>query len=619
MKAQTTIGYYQKNGVITELKSDSNQYYDSEIKKWFKAEIVPLEEIQTATDNSWHINANTKNHPDILNHLFKNQSIFVTTNKTNMPYALLMYTQVEDPKMSRTGTLLKKKENDYKPVIYTHQNQEYLIELKGAGCPLGGFPGVHFRVQSGTATGYHLRITGGLAQTGAIEEYENLITALPKKQKHEKTQVFPLAYKPFVIEQNEVALNMAILIRLSPSTIRYSFSKNSAFDNLFEKNEKRILKTLGRELACLLDGESPQIHQNINPNNLLFLNSDTFILTDYEECPKIQSYLCNLDILNTIIPPRFWNLKQNSFEVFLNTFSNTNPQFKEEIENNKIKNLESFNKIIMRKLSDVIIKKRIRYPEKNRSLKNNLHFIKTFMPKSYYQIPIENWITEKLIPELNLKLKINQFYLSFQKKYNFETLKECWNDTCENAIIQSEFNATLLAINKSIKLIWNASKNYHLSWINQYVSYDRLLSIYTNVPEEPSLLKAQFNQLTIIQTEIQKYEKLKSFDIPTHCLSYNWEEKRIAQFGHFISLAFPFIPFLMVYFENELNLLESCNLKNESFTQEEQFLIKQSLTEINEKLSLLKKAPEIFQKRLLENEKSFINFATLSYMKGLKK
>ena len=213
------IAYYRNNKKIEPLYSESAEYFDQEIRKTYIAKHIPLELISDPEDAPWILSNESNYISGELKLLLNKNTLFITSETEKSPYYIFMYVQKDDPKMSRTGILVKKKGDFFEPIIVTINNEEYLVDVKGCGCPEGGYPGVHFRVQAGTANGYHLRVTGGLSSEGAKTEIDNLILSQSGRENNEEfIQIRPLGYKTFFIEKERSSKKMALALRLVPST-----------------------------------------------------------------------------------------------------------------------------------------------------------------------------------------------------------------------------------------------------------------------------------------------------------------------------------------------------------------------------------------------------------------
>ncbi|RAP38198.1 hypothetical protein DID80_02945 [Candidatus Marinamargulisbacteria bacterium SCGC AAA071-K20] len=615
-----TIGYYRNKGKIEAQYSESSQFYDEDKKKTYTATFVPLELIQDTTSDEWSFSESPSSNSTDLKDLLNKKTLFISSETEKSPYYVFMYVQNDAPSMSRGGVLVKKVAEKFIPLTETIENNEYLVEIKGCGCPEGGFPNVHFRVQAGTATGYHLRITGGLSQDGAEAEIENLKLSQTGRKEHKSfIQVRPLAYKTFIIDKENSSQDMAQVIRLVPSTFRYSFSQNEAIDNLLPKSDEIYMSNLGRETALLLSSDELQVHNNINPNNLLYVSDETYVLTDYEECPPVNQYHCNLDIPNTFIPPSLWAYSENAQGAFISSFENINVRFKTLISKKRIMRLQYLNDVFLRDIIYVdTYKTRLKKAKKNESLKDNLHFIKSFMPKNYFEGDVDKWIKTRFISDLEIKKQLNEFYITFTREHGFENTKSCWNQTQTDKLLKESFEKEIKSIEKGIRQLWAASTDYSPEWINNYVSYDRLITLYYDVPDTHSELKNQYRQIKSILREAKAYFENKSFQICRGCLSFDWKKRRDAQFGHFISLVFPFAPFLLVYFYNEREMLLNVLKKQQHLSKKENEILEASIKNVREKFILLKTKPEYFYNLLIKGESEFIKAVQLPYMSGIK-
>ena len=139
MTNSNLIGFYRKNKKIELLTSKSTHFFDSSMQVYSQAVIVPVN--CYISDHQWKYSTYYEQIDGVLKQALDRNIIFITeTEQHNSEFYVLMYPLLDQKSMSRTGYLLYKKNDVYFPFIYSIDNNDYIVEIKGCGSPVGRFP-----------------------------------------------------------------------------------------------------------------------------------------------------------------------------------------------------------------------------------------------------------------------------------------------------------------------------------------------------------------------------------------------------------------------------------------------------------------------------------------------
>jgi hypothetical protein len=617
--SKKTIGYYRKEGKVEVISSESSELCCKKDGGCSMAVFIPLK--IKDSDNIAEYNF-TKEFDDLsgeIKTLFSENKSLVTTTVESSPYFLLMYIPKDNPNMTKSGILVKKDGAEFVPMTVEINNEKFLIEISGCGCSDGGYLDVDVKIKSESKIGYNLNIIGGLSKEDAKSEIENLTIAQIGRKDHQSfDQVKPLGYMTFNLDIDNVSIEMGQSLKLVPSSIRYSYTENKEIDALQNHDDMVYMQNLGREVGYLMSGSDLLVHSNINPSNLVYVADATYVLTDYLNCTPVSQFKCDLDVANTFVPPSLWEYSDSSQQSFITAMADVNETFLTLITKKRIKRLQYLSDVLIRDLIDVSkFKKRLKNSNCNDSMMSNLNFMKSFLPKEFYGGSSESWINNSLNAILYIKREINDYYISFTRENSFQALKECWDQTHENKVLQKEFESKITTIEKDIRVKWVSANSYESDWINNYVSYDRLDTLYYDVPESISDLKNQYRLIKSISREARVYSEDNKIQLSRSSLSHDWRKRRESLFGNFASLAYPFAPFLLVYFHNERELLLNVQKKPQFLTDEERNVLELSIKAVREKLSILKTNPVYFYDLLMKSEAALIDDIQLPYTSGV--
>ena len=180
-KAQHLLGYYRDNDLkISPVFSDTREFLDiSTTYQNYEAIIMPI--IFKSIESDWGIVPLDYALDPILKYIFDHQLHFIThhsfTNESEImgtKLAVLMHAPSKVNEMCRTGVLIKYVDDAWKPVTILYDQMEFIVECKGVGSGIGGFPALHSRLQAGSGN-YHCRVTGGMSFSSMEKEFSSLI------------------------------------------------------------------------------------------------------------------------------------------------------------------------------------------------------------------------------------------------------------------------------------------------------------------------------------------------------------------------------------------------------------------------------------------------------------
>ena len=529
------LGYYRDNGVMQSLLSDTSVFFDESIKVEYQASIVPVSVINS--ENKWILSTFVSGISDDLKSLLSSGNVFITNPDAESGYAVLCYAPVNEPEMSRGGILLKKKGSHYEPVLAHVNGVDYLVDLKGCGSPIGGFPTAHYRVQSGCPSGYHVRVTGALNLDEASDEFSLLTTlSMCQTEKVLADRVLPLGYLPTKDGQ-------ALLMRLVPSSFRLSYMNHPELDALKPFSLSYFSQNAGRETAFLLSQNPPIKHHNVSSQNLVFISKSHYTLTDFSEAGPVYNPHDNLDVPFAFYPYFFSRRKvdPNAYKFFLKGFGQ------------KADSIETLNhEIISDKIAPVVVRHRLDSFFNTSALEHNLNLVRSFMPASYFSGDLKHWARDEFLPLLAHKERLLLYYELILERHGFDILGQLWKQTCPDLELQAHFEKEIqLRVPNIRKAVISASK------LGAYCTQDTLETRFNAVPAHPGELYEAMQWIRDIEGGVDTFLESGEIDIPKTYTSPIWMDHWMALQGCATSYLFPFMPFLLVHFFNEKRFIES--------------------------------------------------------------
>lgn len=608
--ATTLIGFYRKDNRILSLYSDTPTFFDTTLNDTIIPTIVPLSLLNTTS--RWTFVSEHLTLPTHLQNVLHSQSIFMTTTKESSDYYILMYIPQKTPTMSRGGILLQKTETGYNPVIVLKHDIPYIIDIKGSGSPVGGFPDAHFRVQAGSLTGFHLRVTGGLAPEGARKEYQNLLNIEKTAEKLSMPQhINALGIHQFDYQFSTSLHPFAQLLRLTPSSIRFSFKGNPVLDDLNSDDESIGIYAAGVEASKLLHHTPPLLHRNCSWNNLVYIGPNDYALTDYEEADHAHIAHCNLELINAFYPLYFNNkyYQDTYFSIYKKGLLHEKSPLKSLINHHNPTSIAELNKVVMSHIiHPYIFEKRQTTLIDTTFITDTLSYMKSFLPQSYYTTDLLTWADTKLRNYLNIKKALLTYYNSIRNDHGFSTLLALWETTHTNARLQSEFETHINRIEPHIRKLIAHAKYYTQKEVGQYKSEFHLITLFYTVPQREEWLDHYLVSIDHVLTGLDSFIQTQTLVLPSTFVTDNIEERREHLFDNIISFVCPYIPFLMVHFDNEKNLLTSIRKTNNTEK------VNRSLEQIEERLAYCANQPGTIHHHIRTNSKYLEELFILDYM-----
>lgn len=612
------LGFYRKNGKIETLYSENQYFFDSNLKAKCKAVIAPLGIHKS--EYSWVLSNDSSFVHGSLQDILKENKFFITQKKVSTPFSVLMYPKADDLSMSRGGILLEKINNEIRPVIVDIKGVEYITEIKGCGCPLSGFPKLHIRQQSRSYNKGHLRLTGGLDAESAVDEFVNIESLREIRERSvDGLQYRGLGYVLFNYYLQEDSLKMGQVLRLSPSSIRFSFTDNPEIDNLKSNDLKTFILNAGKEVSIFLECDEPVIHQNMSWNNMVFIDKETYIFTDYEEASPVSKGNCSLDFFDHIYPHCFLIEKYRDlyFEDFINGLKSFKGKVKAVIDIAKPNSIRELNRIVFEDcLSLPVFRKRMKNSMDYSFLDENIELVKSFMPDSYVKKNINIWVSEDLLPKMSRELKICVYYEDFSSRFGYDNLTSCLKSENNDPRLQRMFNYVLSNINPLFnKAHADYSKNYTIKDLGSYLDCRNFETyIWVDPVDEVEILE-RIKKLRKIVNDIKTFIKKKNFDKLDGFVTDLLSERKSVMFENAVTMIYPFIIFVNVYFENERMILNGVNKYKDSIGKHEYRLCKESLKELDKKVLILKEDPGHYHSILCKSSEEFKAYLKLPYMK----
>lgn len=587
------IGLYRKNGKITPLMGNSPHFQDMGIKReWYTAALIPLEIVQSA--NQWFLTSDKEYLPENLKPLIENQQFFCTSDKEKSPYYALMYIPKADTvdefqvAMARMGALMKKTDTGFEPLTLTVDGHEYVIEAKGVGSPVGGFPHTHFRNQAGTNNS-HLRVTGGMGLSGGEREFMNLCAMKAVEDEIPNgEQMRALGLMPFAIETNDQRIELALLLRLAPSTLRFSFYNNDAMADLLGDSQSQFMEDAGKESSKYFSLPSPAVHRNNSWNNMVYVSKGRYVLTDFEELTTLATGHCNLDLMESLYPPYlhthpFRHMWTPQFINGLKSGIGTAAKWSQSTPDS---DLCLYNAYMMEKLAPNVIKTRLGMAMNTDFIDENVSAIQYFSHPDYFKMPTLDWVKNYGIPSV---------------KAQHDILKD---------LIQQ--NATLSEQNNAVEAHKNTA-----DWPHEFGDYITSQTI-------DNLLLGEFKfsyevhererMAVDILSDMNQALEAGKISIDTHYLTEHQRLRINIKFYDFGLLAYPFLGVISVYCNTEKRLLEGA-LKSQEWDKKTRELLEKSLEKCENLYKLLKTDPESIKEAFANGNRTVHDLIALPYQR----
>ncbi|MEC8677304.1 MAG: hypothetical protein VXX85_00450, partial [Candidatus Margulisiibacteriota bacterium] len=457
------------------------------------------------TDSDWLSLSNLYDIPAHLNQILTSGQLFMTTGSDSIQsseFAVLMHVQESNQDMARGGVLLQRASNEFgwEPVLVNFRQQSFLIELKGVGSPIGGYRSYHERTQAGT-TKTHTRLTGGLLRDSMENEFKNLMS-VQSSYDFSLPGILPLACIGFDYMADGIQLELGMLMRLTRSNIRYSYDTFGSFS--VNRTPKALYTSFSNQNKHLLS--IGLRHQNLTANNLVYYDSETYVVTDYEELTSIYQSPTSLDF-SSDSEPLF--LKIFPYRTFYGHLYNTKSSahfFDDALAMNEVKS---------------------GFKSSHGILKDYYHSTKNFLLPDYFDLSTCDWVDTRLKPSLKLQKEI-------LTKWLLNSNKKSFNEFFKPYVSQLGVSERAFSLNS-----------------HEQFSYRAKLSMFFIFPiEVPDfIIKKRIKHIEMVLRQIDVY--LRHVDQPIKCsyLTPYLHTSKMIDYWDLPLLMFPFLQWVSHWYD----------------------------------------------------------------------
>jgi hypothetical protein len=598
---------------------------DHTLRREVEAVIVPLDVIPA--EDPWEY-SHAVNHVDPqLKSILESGSIFITnpdqlSHQNNSPnygrYFVLMHVPVDQPTMCRGGLLLRQTEGDLEPVHATIDGMDYAVEIKGCGSPVGGFPDDHFRLQAGSVSGFHIRVTGGQSLAGAEKEFLQLLRHNQTQERHGYSpELRILGVQGFSLMRGDFELELGQVLRLTPSNIRLSFYGNPAIDTLQSMDEILGAETMGRELALFTQHSHPCIHRNMSWNNLVYVGPHNYVITDFEELDDAYLGHSNLELIECIYPFYFNSeryRKPEFLRAFINGLCAIEGTHQDIITSVSLNSFDELNTLLLKQIYYLpMFRARVEHGMSAQLFDDLISYLHFFMPESYFKKESTPWTEDHFLPLMTIKQALLDLYIEWADTHSFETLHQCWDGHAPEGI-QRQFEDAIEDIEPGIRTLIAAAKTYTDTEVGSYTSEYRFVTLFYEVPDTAEELQFRIHAVDQAINQAESFLESQLLPIPEEFITDTVLDRREIIFSSAAAYIYPFLPHLMVFFHNEYQLLKGVIGHETELTDEEFERARASLNWITEKQTLLQSQPEHFHAKLREGKQCFLDFIRPPYL-----
>ena len=449
-----------------------------------------------------------------------------------------------------------------------------------------------------------------------FREFEEMDKTRQNYPEHNQFLTAGMIHFPLQVKAGE--LNMGQLIRLIPSTVRLSFKENPVFDALNTDRDDIFYHTASKEVSLFLNSEVPRLHFNINKNNMAYVSENNYILTDQEEVDPCDTFYCTLDMQTMIYPAYFLDDLPDVKPHVLSGLSELDTNTK-----NIVKNAQDAMEANQAVIRDIIalpaFKQRISKTYDNIGIEDNLDYIKSQMPESYFETPLLEWAKDIMSPAIKKRKELVDFYNAFISEHGLETALECWNKKHHNETLQNSFTNTIQNIDPQLYAKWTfRATATDAEDFGKYVSLQTFESLFAEVPleDDKEPLKKRVSSLEKMAATCKKIEGTNTLpSIPSKLLNpLDWfNKKEILRFTT-EGYIYCYTPFLAVFLHNEKQLLEGALHHKEKLSESEINLASESLELCLQKLKELEESPEKIHDLVRQGKDAVIGYYKLPYI-----
>ena len=570
------IGFYRENNAIQGIYSKKNTFYDDSLEARHKAVIVPLHCYQN--DRAWTVSSYYSCLDLSTKSLLDRNIVWVTSGTESSPFYALMYIDASGLLVTRTGYLLLKVDNAYKPVVIGIEGVEYLVEMKGCGCPSGGFLEVHQHSE---------QVGGGLG----LEEGQNEFEQLSATDKLFKDQGLSGAVKPLAVTQFDyLNKSFSVLLRLVPSSLRASFGQHEAFDSLLDKRQEQGYFHMGKRAACLLTAPRPLVHQSLNLNNMVYVSPDNYELTDGSALTVFSETHETLDYIKLLFPVSFMNeqLKWPNLNEFLRGYYD----FKQDgFEGVKcLSEALQIHEKLLASQGLQYYRDMCQSGQDFSTIQTNLTAMRTFFGQDFFSLDKVVWLKRHLIPVLESSLEVLTYLLDLRQSLTLSLFRDVLTfDTKLDQVRPYVEQVFLLApfLNTQTR------HNGDLRFLDQFVFGIEKKSTHKGEIKRVNGLYQQ--ALSIVESGTWGM-----FSVEDFLLFKVSPNKKTMSY-----LLFPHVFLGMAVLETERQILQGC-LDDENIRDDEKLHVEAILTQHQQGLQQLMADPDLYRKMLGDDDVGFL-------------
>ena len=506
-----------------------------------------------------------------------------------------MYAADNNFKMSRTGCLLEKTKQTFKPITIEIDDYEYIIELKGCGSPIGAYPDIHDRRQPKTIDRFCSRITGGLELSSGETEYKQLINNELLAHKHNRiNHIKSIGYIPFKLFNQDCC----VLMRLSPSTIRASFNNNPDI-NRIQTHKNKAYYFLGKEIGEQLKKTEPILHLNPSLINVV-LQEDSYVLTDWAESISACQGIEHLDSNMNIFPVEHFinEMTEIDYTLFFKGISHGNKKFKYTNTSNLF-SIQSLNHINNNIIKDCLGSNLYNHPDRINILKfilsQNINYVKSYMPHSYLNNSLDKWIDTHLPQLFKTKLDRLHFVNNLIQKITPSKFFSILNT--QNTLDYKSLKKECIRFDPFFLRLFVKEKQYKTHYYTSETLDEKFLIKFKS--QNDIIYGIQY--CNHILDQLNHFNKTKYLKVPSEKVILN--NNIIVSKPLLMPLIFPFYINLIFFLNHQLMINQNALYLSNKLDS----TIENNINSIIKNKEILKSNPEIFHSLFKKNPNKLIN------------
>jgi hypothetical protein len=588
IRSDHLVGFVRGPTGIVALRGDP-YFFDTTRNSRCIAMIVPLEVVDV---EEWTLAADACLLPEPLADVIGAGRMLLTSGRESSPFHVLMYPRADNMETSRGGVVLERKGDAFEPLLAEVDGVPYLIELKGCGCPIGGFGAYHLRRT--TPKGCHFHLSGALGHAGARAEFEGLEArrTAARRLGHplELRAVACARYRHPAARRDE---ELGQVVRLCPSSLRASFARNEVFDRLMSCDDATLALNLGREAACLLDLEVPRMHRNPSHNNLCYVAPGEYVLSDLEAAPPLSTGYEALDYDDSVVPDQYRHRARSvaGFGEFVEGMRSRTGAVRTILETHSPTDEAQLGRILYARLIGprVWAARAGEDRDTREILARNFEHMRVFMPTAFFELPWTDWLEQRLIPALQEKLVVSDVYAEI-------AAESAWSAPTAGGSTRS--HARLCEILRR-HTDGARERMAERCAIHAYVPDRMFETLFVDAPTDQGAWEAR---RACIVDALSRARALAATgrhapQPATTASSTAWSS---------VDLLFPYLEFVGTYLRNERRLVEGF-AASPSYSGDDEAMVSAALAHVERLESLLHEAPERLHEFVRRGREAFVD------------